>query len=130
MLSEPDVEAALLEPQLRWIAACDLAASICRSAKPASRRLPQHEAHGVEQVDGYPDASGVFHARRADPEHALQLEDDQRGRNDLPWMVHMLHRKAHSARHPTLALLGEDPEVLRRGHQPPAHPSELGEHRA
>src|SRR3979490_1594617 len=74
----PDVGAVLLAMSLRWIAARRVEQLLFAAVQNGrrSRRFPQHDTHGVEQVDGYPDASGACHTRRAHPEHAPQLKDD------------------------------------------------------
>jgi len=57
-----------------------------------SGRFPQNDTHGIEHVDRYPDTTGNWRARRAHSKHAPQLENDQRGRDDLPGVIHMLYR--------------------------------------
>jgi hypothetical protein len=59
-----------------------------------SGRFPQNDTHGIELVDRYPDTTGNWRARRAHSKHAPQLENDQRGRDDLPGVIHMLYRKS------------------------------------
>src|SRR5262249_29557174 len=59
----------------------------------SSRRLAQHDTHGVEQVHRHADPAGGGDALAGEPEHPPQLKADERGRNDLPGMVEMREHK-------------------------------------
>src|SRR5262245_16569564 len=59
-------------------------------------------------------------------ERIPSLEDDERGRDDLPGMIHMLEPELETASQSAHALLGEEPKVLRRRHQPPSRTGEVG----
>ena len=53
-------------------------------------------------------------------QHTPDLEGDKGDRYYLPGMIVPFHPKSERMRHPLNALEGEVPEMLRRGHQPPA----------
>src|SRR5262249_52510046 len=80
----------------------------------------QDDTHGVEQVDGHADPAGGRPAFAAQAQHSAQLEDHQRCRNDLPGMVDVFHCKPQPGGQAAHALLREEPQVLRRGHEPPS----------
>jgi hypothetical protein len=86
---EPDVEAS-------WSAIAMDGHSAMAAMQDGRRsgRFPQNDTHGIELVDRYPDTTGNWRARRAHSKHAPQLENDQRGRDDLPGVIHMLYRKS------------------------------------
>src|SRR5262245_60239052 len=94
-----------------------------RIAHPSSR-LAQDDTHGVEQVDRYADPAGGGDARADEPEHSPQLKGDERSWNDLPGMVEMLQRKPERGGQAAHARPREEPQMLRRRHQPPSRAGE------
>src|SRR5262245_4938513 len=83
-------------------------------AAPPSRRLAQHDTHGVEQVHRHAHPAGGGDALAGEPEHPPQLKGDERGRNDFPGMVEMLERKPEAGGQAAHARPRKEPQVLWR----------------